>query len=303
MLIRRLLLICLFAFTCALGVREVSLAIRVSRGISPAVVAYNASIPAVVRSLRPNYPYSVIAGGAYSAAELRYAVDKDSLVREHYGDFNLRDARLVTLTDERYQYVSYRLHNRVFWTRKRLRIPKGEVLLTDGTNFARTRCGNRLSNKAAPNTTAEEPMARMLSLPAFRPELLKTGEVTLAPAPPLGELAQNFPVLPFEMPTLAPYLPATGNNAGGPPAVWAPIGPFLPIVPITGGYVPPGQIPPTIPIAPLIEPPGSPPIVAEVPEPASLYLFGITLAVSLWLLTRMMRNRRPREDDVTEGEN
>ena len=42
---------------------------------------------AIVRSLRPNFPYSVIAGGAYSPGELRFADNKDAVVRAHYADF------------------------------------------------------------------------------------------------------------------------------------------------------------------------------------------------------------------------
>ncbi len=42
-------------------------------------------------------------------------------------------------------YVSYRIGNKVFWTKHKLALRKGEAMLSDGTNMARTRCGNRIS--------------------------------------------------------------------------------------------------------------------------------------------------------------
>ncbi len=296
---RRLLLIIFCAFATAVAVHLFHHEIRIARGITGSSTASPARVPASVRALRPNYPYSVIPGGAYSPAELRYAIAKDPLVGEHYRDFDLKNARLVTLVDDRYQYASFRLHNRVFWTRNKLRIPKGELLLTDGHNYARTRCGNRLSSAPGPATTAQQPSTRMLSLPAFRPELLSTGELQFAPAPPIGELAQQFPLLPFDMPTLAPYLPASPGSpvpilatipffaAAGPPMQG-----YLPGVPVGGGgYIPaaPGPPTPAIPTSPTFPIVPIPPVIAQVPEPASLCLFTIALAVSLWCLTRMMR--------------
>lgn len=298
---RRLILIAILAFACAFALRWITREQGVSRPIRPSLTSKTAMISAPERALRPNYPYSVIPGGAYSPAELRYANDTDSLVRAHYADFNLRDARLVTLTEERLQYVSYRLHNQVFWTRNRLRIPKGEVLLTDGVHYARTRCGNRLSSTPQSNTSEMQPPLWLLSLPPFQPELLQKGEVTLAPAPPIGELAQEFPVLPFQMPTLTPYVPPTSPTAPPIVAAWPPIGIPLPIIPVVGGYLPPRppSSPKPVPPSPLA-PTAPPPVIAEVPEPASLYLFAFTLLVSLWFLTRMMRQNAKSQQSANQ---
>ncbi len=276
------------------------------------MVAPASTVPAVSRALRPNYPYSVIAGGAYSPAELRYANEKDRLVRAHYADFDLKGARLVRLTGDRFQYVSFRLHDQIFWTRNQLRIPKGEVLLTDGRNYARTRCGNRLSSIRQPNTTALQPSARLLTLPPFRPELLRRHEIELAAAPPIGELAQEFPLLPFEMPRLAPYVPgpeqiATDTTPMGWPIVenYAPASSALPP---SAGYVP-ASVPMSLGAAGTPGFPGplfstiTPALITEVPEPASLYFFALTFCVSLWLLTRMMRDDEAPEPEVREDEN
>src|SRR5579875_1349726 len=172
---RRLLLIVLCSFATAFSLRVISWRLGMNRDITPKIVRAGGHIPAIERALRPNYPYSVIPGGAYSAAELRNAVKSDPLVRAHYADFNLGAVRLVTLQEDRYQYVSYRVHNHVFWTRNKLRIPKGEILLTDGCNYARTRCGNRLSNKLHSNVAAEQPSQKVLSLPPFTPKQFSKG--------------------------------------------------------------------------------------------------------------------------------
>lgn len=324
---RRLLLIAVCAFATAYTLQFTARQLRRSAGLDSRVTAPASSVSAASRALRPNYPYSVIPGGAYSLAELQSAVGRDRLVKEHYADFDIRSARLVALTDDRFQYVSYRLQNHVYWTRNKLRIPKGEILLTDGYNFARTRCGNRLSSKAKPEIAPEQPSERALSLPPFTPALLSKGEVTLAP-PPAVDLPAGAPALLFGLPRLAPYLPGVGMAglpvpqqtgpgllsyppgigffASGPP----PVGPaYLPLVPgspagpvevpsvsavtttVVPGVLPLPRILP-LPVVPIL--PGTPVPISEVPEPASLSMFAASLCGLLWLLTRVMRSDRRR---------
>ena len=286
---RRLLIIALCSFATAPCLHFTSGRLASSSGITATTTKPGGVISATARSLRPNFPYSVIPGGAYSPAELRYANHRDHLVREHYADFDLSSARLVTLTDDRYQYVSFRLRDRIYWTRNKLRIPRGEVLLTDGRNYARTRCGNRLSSKPKPNTTAQQPSERLLSLPPFSPGQLKKGEVKLAPAPPIGELAQAYPELPFDLPRLAPYVPAESPvSVAAPPQIWPPIGTYPPPIPIVPGYVPiagPGG--PTV--LPISGPPVTP--VTAVPEPTGLVLFTLALFSIGWPLLRILRDK------------
>ncbi|HTU43761.1 MAG TPA: PEP-CTERM sorting domain-containing protein [Bryobacteraceae bacterium] len=296
---RRFLIVAICAVVSALSVHVIVQSLRQTAPLTRRTVASGAQVSAAARALRPNYPYSVIPGGAYSPAELRFVNDRDSLVRNHYSDFNMNDAHLVVLTADRYQYASFRLNHHIFWTRHRLLIPKGEVLLTDGHNYARTRCGNRLSNTAKADTTPLQPPDSVLSLPPFSPELLK-GPIALAPTPPIGELAQRYPVLPFESPRLAPYLP-TGTEAELrlPESDLAPEM-FSPVESNASPYRTPLSFPPP---GSSLPPPGNsipptPPVVeAEVPEPESLLLFGIALCISGWLLGRMARaNHKKRQD-------
>lgn len=197
--------------------------------------------------LRPLYPYSVIPGGAYSARELRNAVERDPVVAGHYADFDLAKVRMIRLDSDRMEYVSYRLGDHIFWTNRQLKLRKGEEVITDGTNLARTRCGNRLSDHAAEPTSAAQPPAEALNspapVPAAEPELF----------------AGNY--LPEEFPQIgAPVMPG-----GGSPGSSSPGGP-------TGGG-PPGGGPPG----------GGPPV--NTPEPSSLLLLASGLG-SLWAFAR-----------------
>jgi hypothetical protein len=162
MKIRRFLVIAFCAFVAAvsltLGVRKFASFGSLAGHTIPAT----AKISPLIRSLRPNYPYSVIPGGAYSPAELHYANQSDAVVRAHYETFNLNRAHIVQVTDDRLQYASYRIKDRIYWTHKKVRIRKGEYLLTDGVAFAResavgntpvagkpTRTGNGIAIDAA----------------------------------------------------------------------------------------------------------------------------------------------------------
>jgi hypothetical protein len=181
------------------------------------------AIPAVVRSLRPVYPYSVIPGGVYSTKELERALSTDSLAREHYADFNLAATHLVTTAEARYAYVSYRLGGRLLWTTHKLLIPKGETLLTDGVNFCRTRCGNRLSEVPHREAmSANEPSVRLLNLPNFTPTLLASNLLGLD-LPTVETAAAT--VLPVPEARLQPVVPssAAAYQSPLPPSHWLPV--------------------------------------------------------------------------------
>jgi PEP-CTERM motif len=296
---RRFLVVGVCAVVSAFAVRVIVRSVEEAAPISFRVLKPGANIDAAMRAFRPNYPYSVIPGGAYSPWELRAVNQKDQLVRDHYSDFDLNAAQLVTLTADRYQYVSFRLKDKIYWTRNRLKIPKGEVLLTDGRHYARTRCGNRLSPVSVAQTTPLQPPDRLLALPPFSPDQLGKGVLQPAPAPPPGELAQQYPVLPFEAPRLAPYVPPETEASLRLPGELPPPESTFPVSP---GFPSPGLPQSTpAPPSPHYTPP-SPPVGAEVPEPASLALFGVALCISGWLLVRMVRANRRAEPEAKEGE-
>jgi hypothetical protein len=278
MKIRRFSVIALCAFIAALcltlGVRKFATFGPLAGHTTPAI----AKVSPLIRSLRPSYPYSVIPGGAYSSAELHYANQTDAVVRAHYANFNLKLAHVVQVTDDRFQYASYRVKNQIYWTRKKLRIQKGEYLLTDGVAFARTRCGNRLSDTPQAPVSMQEPATTLLSMPPIRPEMLP--KLQLAQAPPLGEAVDGAPRLAPVLPNSFEAIPLAEQAALSPPA--PPLGPVFAAVP----PVSPRQPPPTFSAPPPVYPP--PPPIMPVPEPSSVWLFVLTFCLSLWGMTRVV---------------
>lgn len=112
------------------------------------------------------YPYSVIPGGVSSRGELAANVAKDETVAGHYAGFAIDRATVVRAQETQFVHVAYRVQNKVFWTAKKLRIPKGEMLLSDGANSARARCGNRVSAAPMEPTSDEEPAIESFDIPA-----------------------------------------------------------------------------------------------------------------------------------------
>jgi hypothetical protein len=166
---------------------------------------------------RTVYPYSVIAGGAQSPQELREAVAVDPVVAQHYADFDITNARRVTLDAPKLVYVSYRIGNKVFWTKHKLALRKGEAMLSDGTNMARTRCGNRISVLPVRPNAPAEPTSSELDGPEFP---------AIASSPYLAAYSAPAPEL-FSGPAQSP---------GGPGAAFVPVAPFFPL-PGGGGII------------------------------------------------------------------
>jgi uncharacterized membrane protein YgcG len=166
---------------------------------------------------RTIYPYSVIAGGAQSAQELREAAAVDPVVAQHYADFDITKARRVTLYAPKLVYVSYRVGNKVFWTKHKLALRKGEAMLSDGRNMARSRCGNRISVMPVRPNAPFEPTSSELDGPEFP---------AIASSPYLAAYSAPVPAL-FSGPIQAP---------GGPGASGVPVVPFFPL-PGGGGIV------------------------------------------------------------------
>src|SRR5205814_72766 len=110
----------------------------------------------------PVYLYSVVPAGVYSVQELKDARTRDRVVADHYSGFDLERARATRLDRPRMAYVSYRLGDEIFWTRKQVHLAKGESVITDGVHRVRARCGNMISDKPYPKKSPLEPEERAL---------------------------------------------------------------------------------------------------------------------------------------------
>jgi hypothetical protein len=84
--------------------------------------------------------------------------------------------------------VSYRLGDRVFWTRNPVRLAEGEAVLTDGGAIVRARCGNRISDVPG-ETSPDEPDPLLLDTPVEEPVLPLVAD-------PRGDPARLLPLYP-----------------------------------------------------------------------------------------------------------
>jgi len=162
------------------------------------------------------YPYSVVPGGVEDLDDLRRATQHDYVVWQHYARFQYEHARLVRATEARQVYLSYRLRDRIFWTRKRVRFHVGELLLTDGNITARAKCGNQVSETPKPDVSEEEPADDVFDKPVaaleplapalpIRSSLVPPSLPGVNPLPPQGPQLFTgggflFPIVPFGVP-------------------------------------------------------------------------------------------------------
>ena len=119
-------------------------------------------------SKRKVFPFSVVPGGTVTRDEVKSKVATDPVVREHYKGIQIDKLKPFRLTKPAQGYVSYRIGNRIFWTAQRLYLKPGEILLSDGLNLIRGRCGNRISLVGSgPVQTVGEPSEAVLDLPSW----------------------------------------------------------------------------------------------------------------------------------------
>jgi hypothetical protein len=146
-------------------------------------------------SARAVYRYSVVPGGVQTADELRQASQHDPVVATHYADFDFRKAWVVRVKEPKLVYLSYRIGDEIFWTKKRLSLHAGETLITDGRTTARGRCGNQVSGALHMRTSPAEPsveaLDQLVAIPAARPipfesALVPTGFATAGLPPGIG---------------------------------------------------------------------------------------------------------------------
>jgi hypothetical protein len=210
-------------------------------------------------SLRPSprgvgrlvYPYSVVRGGVANPDELKHAMEYDPVVSRHFQGFDYQRAHLVQLSEKQVMYVSYRIGDRVYWTRKKVTLLPGEKLITDGTIVARARCGNRVATVPMDTGSPLEP-----SLDEFeQPFILRDPD----PTPPVLVTQSSEPAkLPPSV------VPAKGSG-------WWFIPPLV--------YVPSGSSGSS----------GGP--LAVTPEPGSLLLISSGLAAVYWRSRKARRKK------------
>ena len=122
-------------------------------------VSTRASVAAPVR---PVYRHSVVPGGVRSPEEIACVIQRDKVVAAHYKDITPQLMRNERLQQPLLAHVSYRLGDKVYWTKKPVQLPKNEPIMTDGKTSIRERCGNLISMEPLAPVSEEEP-----ALPSF----------------------------------------------------------------------------------------------------------------------------------------
>jgi hypothetical protein len=132
------------------------------------VIAHDLDLePARDESPRTVYPFSVISGGVYSAEEVAEAVATDPVVNAHYSGVTPAAMHVETVDAPRAAYMSYRIGDQIYWTKRRIALHDGERMLSDGSVTIRARCGNRLSDEPmVPTSDAEPPVEAFEGDPA-----------------------------------------------------------------------------------------------------------------------------------------
>ena len=184
------------------------------------------TVPAVqaVSSPRQVYPYSVVSGGVHSTEEFAAALNVDPVVARHYGDVVPGTLRAERVDAPRLAYMSYRVGDQIYWTKRRLMLHAGEQILTDGDTTIRGRCGNRLSDTPMVPTSGQEPLADVFDRPVdasehATPDGIRSGVVA---GPVAGDrvsaMSSSHPTLLTGDPTGSDVIPEeTGAPFPGPP--------------------------------------------------------------------------------------
>lgn len=238
------------------------------------------------------YRLSVIPGGAYSSEELTRARRVDRVVRTHYSDFGevVSSHRMQADT---YLYVSYRKADRVFWSVKKHRIPKGELVLSDGKHLARARCGNRLSTTPQQPTLPDKPMLeetlddleapQNIALATPPPPVFDT-EYDVAP-PPLATQPGAAPAFASGVPNFPAALPGGLSNLLSPyamnPGFLYPVGGAAPASTSSSTTTSSGGVPTAVVV---------PGIVVPEPFSAGMFLAG-TVAMLLFGIHKTRASR------------
>jgi hypothetical protein len=170
---------------------------------------------------RPGYPYSVIPGGIADAEDLRTAMGRDPVVAREFAGFDFQRAHLLRVSENQLMHVAYRMGDKIFWTRKKVPLHRGETLISDGKIVARTRCGNRVATVPLGPPALVDPLLSDIDQPIFSNDIV-TPEVepqheTYEGAFPVTPPADAKTLRPVKRKRAVPFfiLPFFGLPGGG----------------------------------------------------------------------------------------
>ena len=145
--------------------------------------------------------YPMIPGGVSSREDVRAAIERDAVVAAHFTFVHIESLR-EQRSEGRMVFVSYRIGDEVHWSRERVALEPGELVLTDGSHEIRARCGNLVSEN--PPLETRQPWPVYLSVLGIGNEY--------ADSPSTGTAASGDLIDPVSLSAN----PAPGGNMPGP---------------------------------------------------------------------------------------
>jgi hypothetical protein len=148
-------------------------------------------------SSRPIYPFSLVAGGVYTAKDLARAIAVNDGLRLHYANFDFSHVRLIRMQANTQAYVSYKNKGRIFWSKRPVTLEAGELVLADGHYLVRARCANQISFfPQTPVELTDSAVEDQLDVPATPvpmdySKLQQVNSPLLPMIPPIEESAPN----------------------------------------------------------------------------------------------------------------
>ena len=162
----------------------------------------------LAEGIRSVYPFSVVRGGVYSEAEVAKALETDPIVAAHYSDVNIQRLHAIRLARARLGYVSYRVGDKIFWSRKQTELDPGEVVLTDGRLKIRARGGNLISDKPRSPVRVDEPAEVTSNVPTADLMVVAANEVDVVTGSAQETASLSLPAEETDM----SWWPASGGG-------------------------------------------------------------------------------------------
>lgn len=89
-------------------------------------------------------------------------VENDPVLKAHYKNFDWNRAYVFTAETDMDMHVAYRTPLTIAWTKRKIRIPQGEKLITDDKTVIRTYCCNQIADSPLGPVLPEEPPEGLL---------------------------------------------------------------------------------------------------------------------------------------------
>ena len=216
-----------------------------------------------------------------SPEEIESAIARDQVVAAHYKGIKPQLMRNERLQQPLLAHVSYRLGDKIYWTKKPVQLPKNEPVMTDGKTSIRERCGNLMSMDPLAPASEEEP-----PLPSFDllMDPIQFAWMRLDYTPPAVRRGTPAPGKPVQG-SPSPALFSVGGPVGVPGLRSGEGSPGSPSVRSIDPSDPPD--PPGVTINPVEAP-------LPVPEPNTLTLFGLAGAAGVAHYLRKRARTRVR---------